>query len=177
MNKTQVANTLFAAWLSEAYPDLYKQLALKAGAEATSQRLSGFFDVLSSIGSAIGSAASNVASGLGNAVQSVGSYLGSKEGQDTLTALAKTYNTINQATIQTQAQRAGSGATPAPIETRYDPATGTYVPVYTASGQSYRVDSSYLSKLSGGFSKYWPWLLGGAILLGGIWYFTRKKRR
>jgi hypothetical protein len=171
-NKT-VSHTLLAAWLQEQYPDLFAELVQELSRRAGGQQLSGFTDILSSIGSAIGSAATTVWSGLSNTVQAVGGVLATKEGAGLLSSLAaiKLQSGANSI-LATQVARAGAGVAPAPIQTTYDPSTGTYVPtVTTASGQQVALTPQMLSSLQPSFiDKYGLWIAGGgaALLLGVV---------
>lgn len=187
-----VASVLFAAWLAEQYPDIFNELRVRAENPTGAARrvdlgpppvgLAGFTDTLSSIWGGITKAASTVASGLGTAVQGVGNFLGSQAGQNVLaTAVALKYGSQSpQASIiGTQNQRSQSGVTPAPIQTVYDQATNTYVPVLnqqTTAGQvQYPVSQQLLTQLQPSFiDKYGIWLIGGGVglvllitLLGG----------
>lgn len=171
----EISATLFAAWIAENYPELYEELA-KHVPNAPKQNLSGFTDFLKNVGSTIGNVATNVVSGLSTGIKSVGTFLASQEGAQTLTSLASAYTAINQATIQTQAARAQTGQAPAVIETRYDTATQSYVPIYSPDGKvAYNVNGQLLSSLAPSFFRqYGLWLiLGGAGLLF-VYLFLRR---
>jgi hypothetical protein len=171
----EVSTVLFAAWLQENYPDVYAQLAQQVGAGPT-QHLNGFTDFLRTAGSAIANTAKTVVSGLSSGVKAVGGYLASSNGMETLSALAQTYSAVNQATLATQYARAQAGEAPATIETRYDPATGQYVPIYAPNaGSGYLVNQNVLSKLSPGFfQKYLWWIVGGVGVLAVILILRKR---
>lgn len=170
----QVAGILTAAWLAENYPDLFNELAVQlnpAGAPRDvylappTVGLAGFTDTLSSIWGAVTNVAGKVASGLGTAVKTVGTFLGSEAGQSALSALvASKYgsNSMQTAVVNTQLNRTQAGQTPAPIETRYDPATGVYTPVLTQqTGTTYELNPQLLNQLQPTFiEKYGLWMVG-----------------
>lgn len=170
-----VSQTLFAAWLAENQPQVFNALAQRAGAQTGQpQQLSGFTDLLSSIGSSISGAARAVAGGLSSTIKSVGGFLGTGAGQQTLTALATTY-AASQAgpALQLQADRAAAGQPPAPIQMVWDAAQQKYVATDPA-GQllsAQRLASYQPSFLSGAT----PWILGGGALLLVTLLFMRKR--
>jgi len=186
----QVASTLLAAWLADNHPDVFQNLAIMGnptGAPVSVNLappgLAGFTDTLSSIWGSVTSAASTVASGLSTAVQSVGNFLATPGGQSALQAiaLAKYGNaSAPSSVIQTQLARADAGQTPAPIQTVYDPRTGTYVPVLTQTnqaGQTYQTPLTpyALSSLQPSFiDKYGMWIAGGALALVGFSLVLRR---
>lgn len=174
----QVANELLAAWLQENYPTVFNELAARAGAPATAPGLSGISDIFSSIGGAITSAAKSVASGLSTTIKTVGSVLGSPEGGALLGSIlaVKGAGSLTTQTIGTQYDRAQVGYSPAPIQTVYDPATGSYVPVYNNQGQQYQVDQSVLRQLAPSFMQKYGVMIaaaGGLLLL----FIVLKSRR
>lgn len=173
----QTSNVLFAAWLAEVYPEVFDMLAREVGGEPAPQ-LSGFVDILSSIGSAIGSGAKAVysgasgalqalASGAGSAIQTVAGVLGSAQGQQTLSQAISLLSPSNQAAVSTQLSRASAGQAPATIDTAYDPRTQSYVPVYVnPNGQT----SAFTPQMAGAlspsfFQQYGIYLVGGAIII------------
>lgn len=172
----QDSNVLLAAWLAENYPALFAQLVAKVAPAQPAQPLQGFSDVLRSIGSGITSAASAITSTLSSGVKAVGSFLGSQQGQETLTGLAAAYGALNAATISTQQQRASAGQAPAVIETRYDPSTQSYVPIYAPTGTTgYAVTGEVLNTLQPSFLKKYGMVLAiGGVALVGIYFLFRK---
>jgi hypothetical protein len=163
--KVQVANVLLAAWIQEQYPELFASLAAHASA-SPGGGLSGITDILSSIGSTIGNAATSVLSGVSTVAKSVGGFLSSSEGQQTLATLAAAKLQANQNSIlQTQIARTQAGTAPAAIGTTYNPATGTYVPTMTTTtGQQIPLTQQALQSLQPSFiDKYGIWLLGGGL--------------
>lgn len=174
----QVAGALLAAWLGQNFPELYNELIIRAGnptgappnvqlSPPPDKGLAGFTDVLSSIWGGITKVATNVASGLSSTVQGVGNFLASKEGASALAtlAVAKYGASSSQASvIGTQLNRTQAGQTPAPIQTVYDPATQTYVPVLTQNGVNYPVNNQVLQQLQPSFlDRYGMWIAIGGI--------------
>jgi hypothetical protein len=127
----------FAYWLHNEQPELFAALLKRAvGAPAG---LSGITDILRSVGSTLASG-----------VKSVGNFLASKNGQETLTALAGTYAAVKgmqQASVLTQMQRADAGLAPAPITTAYD-ASGNPVAVYQQAGAQYPMTPDIMRQLT-----------------------------
>ncbi|MGH7144781.1 MAG: hypothetical protein ACREJ2_11735 [Planctomycetota bacterium] len=176
------AGQAFAAWLEQHEPDLFQALLKDAAAHGAIPKagLGDWSSILSDIGSGISDAAS-----------SVGDYLTSSQGMQSLTGLANTYlqSQTAQAVTQMQVSRAQQGLAPAPVSYAVNSA-GQTVPVYTGStvpssiapyaGQpvnlggttAYPLSSQALAALSGGstLTKYMPWILagGGALLLFGL---------
>jgi len=172
-----VANTLFAAWLAEAYPEVFEALADHAAIPSDGHNLSGFMDVLTSIGGGISDAAKYVVNNLSSTVQAVGSFVNSPAGQSALSAIiSNNVGGIGSATIATQAARAQTGAVPAAIQTVYNPATQTYVPVMTnAQGQPYVINPQTLQSLQPSFlSRYGLWIAGGVLGFGALYLLTRN---
>lgn len=164
--KSEVANTLLAAWLAENHPELFSALAARAGA-ASAPGLHGFTDVLSSIGSTIGSVASKVASGLSTTVQTVGTFLQSDAGKTTLATLAAAQlQSAQNKALQTQVQRANAGLTPAPITSTFDATTGSFVPALSTPGGAYPLSAQTLASLQPSFlDRYGLWLAAGGAAL------------
>ena len=163
----ELATKAFAAWLAQNEPELFAALAERAQSAAPAAGVAGLGDwtsLLSSIGSGIASAVSNVAS-----------YVGSAAGVNSLTSLAQTYLTSkNQKNaLQVQLAQAQAAKPPAPIETRYDAATNTYVPVYTPAPTASvpnptpipltaDLSAQLLSQTQGfNWQKWLPWIAGG----------------
>lgn len=171
----------FAAWLQQNEPELFAALAQQA---VTVRGLAGITDILSSIGSGLASAASSVGSAIGTAAKNVGSFLTSSLGMSTLSSLATTYlqSQAQKNALQVQLAQAQANRQPAPIETRYDAATNTYVPVLTttAGTQTLTPDlTAQLLRQSGGFDwqRWLPWIFGvGGGLALFIWLLTRDRR-
>lgn len=95
-----------ARWIADNQPRLFAQLLSRSG--LPKEELSGIFDSLSTFGSAVG-----------NAVSSVGTYLTSQEGLNSITKLGTTYlqTQAQRDALQTQLQLARSGQPLAPIYT------------------------------------------------------------
>lgn len=181
MKSTAVSHTLLAAWLQENYPQVFAELAQYANAPPPDrQSLSGFTDILSSIGSGISSAASSVASGLSSTVKAVGGFIASDAGQQTLATIvnAKLQSNVNKQLVAAQIARANADQAPAPVQNAINPATGTYMPTLTlANGQTVPVTSSVLAGLQPTFmQRYGIWLLGGLLVAGvvGVAMFGRR---
>jgi hypothetical protein len=174
-SKSQVAHTLLAAWLQEHHPELFAELARRAGVSGA-PGFAGFTDILQSIGSSIGSAASTLSSGLSSAVQSVGSFLKTDAGQGLLTtvAAAKLQSSQNKA-IQTQISRAQAGLAPAPISSTWDASTGTYVPALATPGGAYAISPQmYASLAPSFFDRYGLWIAGGSAALVLVFMLSRR---
>lgn len=177
MKMTELAAQAFAAWLSQNEPELFAALAQRAAqSDKGVAGLGDWSSVLSSIGSGIASAVKNVAS-----------YVSSPTGVSSLTSLAQTYlqSQGQKNALQVQLAQAQAGYAPAPIETRYDAATNTYVPTYTppaGTGAGVPVPltpdlSAQLLSQSQGFDwqRWLPWILaGGAAAALVIWLATRN---
>lgn len=159
--------TQFAYWLAQEEPDLFAALAQKSRGVANSL-LGDWTDILSSIGDTVSSAAS-----------SVGTYLTSGGGIDTLTKLGSVY-------MQTQAQKqaldvqtklAQLGRPPAAIQTVYNPATGQYQAMVnqTTGGVVYQqpLTSQVANSLLSGLPAWWPI---AALGLGGLLLFLLIRR-
>lgn len=180
--KTLVSKTLYAAWLAENFPAVFNDLATRAAAAARTRpppamKLEGFTDILSSIGSSIGTAAKAVAGGLSTTVKSVGAFLNTDAGQGALSTVAQLYAAKKlapsaSALSELQYQRAAQGLAPVPAGVQYDPSTGTYVPV-NAQGQILS-----LSQVRGGgvtdfLQQYGIWI---AAAVGTLALFTALRR-
>lgn len=168
-----------AEWLAQNEPELFAALAARA-----EQGLSGITDFFSTLGTGIAKAASSIGTGLTTAVKGVGSFLASPNGLSTLSTLGQTY-------LQTQAQKNAlkvqlatvqAGQQPAPIETRYDAATGTYVPVYvppagTAQLLTPDLSAQLMRDAQPAWNRYMPWLIGGGIAAAFLlaWLLTRDR--
>jgi hypothetical protein len=176
----EVAAEALAQWLAVNEPELFAALAARADRTGD---LSGITDIISSIGSGIAKAASTVGSGLTAAVKGVGSFIASKDGLSTLASLGGSYlqTQAQKNALQVQLAQVQAGQPPAPIETRYDPTTGSYVPVYVpASGvpQALTPDLSAQLLRQAGFDwgRWAPWLIGGGIAFGVVvWLLTRDR--
>ena len=155
MNATHAKD--FATWLAEDQPELFVALYKKALPQ-TVRGIGSFTDVLSSIGTS-----------LSNAASSVGTYLTSSQGLDTLSKLAGTYLTTQASknAVNTNLARVQAGYAPAPIQTVYNPNTGEYQAVVTNStGAVVPLSNSVQSALTSmGLPSWAPWALGGAGLL------------
>jgi hypothetical protein len=171
----------FAGWLQKNEPELFAALVAQVGKQ---QQLSGITDFFSAIGSGIKSAASSVASGLNTAAKSVGSFLASPSGVSTIAQLGQTYlqSQAQKGALQVQLAAAQAGLQPAPIETRYDAATNTYVPVLNAPGTAVQpltpqLTSQLLAATRGGFDWQTWALIGGGVFAVGIliWLTTRSR--
>jgi hypothetical protein len=159
----------FAQWLARDQPELF--IALYRRANVVSKAANGlkdFTDLLSSIGSGIATAAS-----------SVGTYLTSSQGLQTLTALSSAYLTskaANQA-VGINLQRAQQGLPPAPIQTTYNPTTMQYEAVLP-NGQ--RLPSGVNTAFSSGFSfasiPVWAYVAAGGLVLGLLFFSSRSRR-
>lgn len=168
-----MAAQAFAAWLQQNEPELFAALLERADRTGVAG-LGAWTDVLSSIGS-----------GLANAVKSVASYVASPSGTSSLTSLAQTYlqSQGQKNALKVQLAQAQAGYTPAPIETRYDAATNTYVPVYTPPAGTAPVPltadlSAQLLRQSQRFdwNRWLPWIIGGgAGVAFVIWLATRNR--
>lgn len=188
------AGQAFAAWLEANEPDLFQALLKEAAAHgavaaasAPGGQLGDWSDVLSSIGSGISDAAS-----------SVGTWLTSSQGLQSLSSLANVYlqNQTAQSVTQMQLSRAQAGLPPAPVTYTTNTAgqavpvyTGSQVPNYIApyagqavtlpSGQTaYPLAAPALSALapSSALTAYLPWILaGGGLLLLTVLLSSRRE--
>lgn len=141
MNQQQAER--LAASIARSNPALFDALAAKAG--LTAPGMSGFLDTIRSIGSSVGTA-----------VKSVGSFLTSQQGLQTLAELGGTYAATQQqrSLLQMQIEAAQSAAAlPMPTGVHVNPA----LPV-----------ASFMAQ-------YGPWLLLGGGLLLGILLLTRRR--
>jgi hypothetical protein len=172
--KENAADAL-AQWLQQNEPELFAALAARASGE-----LAGFMDILKSVGGAIATGVSKV----GSVVKTVGSFIASPSGVSALSALGSTYlqSEAQKNALQVQLAAAQAGLPPAPIETRYDPGTNTYVPVVTTSTGLQPLTPDLSSQMvlqfqqSAGFDwkKWTPWIALGAVGLGVvIWISSR----
>jgi hypothetical protein len=128
MNRT--ARYQFAGWLAKNYPEFFEAVAAHA---TNASNLSGWTDILSSIGSGISKAATVA----GTLVQRVGDFVGTDDGQKTLSSLANIYmqTQANKAALKVQQTAMSQGAPPAPIVTTTQPVTGETVPMYAPPNQ------------------------------------------
>ena len=150
-----------ALWLAQNQPTVFAALVSRAN---RSGKLNGITDWLSNVGTTLSSS-----------VKSVGSFLGSKEGMTTLTALGTTYLQTqaqkNALRIQTAQAQAGYGMQPivsGPTSSQY--------PMYInrATGLQYPLTSSLTSQLMpASMQPYAPWLIGG--FLGLLALFALKR--
>lgn len=144
-----------AQWLAKNEPALFDLMAREAATE--SAQLNGISDFITSLTSSVTTAA-----------KSVGTYLTSAKGMDTLLAAGSAYlgyKTANNV-LQTQAAIASAGGFPAPITNTTNPANGQSLAVYTPTNQA--VTPSLLNQLQPSFlSQYGPMLA-----LGGVGLFV-----
>lgn len=175
-----LAAQAFAAWLSQNEPELFAALVQRARqrGDAPAAGLGDWSSILSSIGSGIASAVKNVAS-----------YVSSPQGVNSLSSLAQTYlqSQGQKNALKVQLAQAQAGYAPAPIETRYDAATNTYVPIYTppigtpgagtAIPLTPDLSAQLLSNAQGAdWTRWLPWIIGGgAAALLVIWLATRNQ--
>lgn len=173
----QESAQLLAAWLAENMPELYVQLAQRAGSTAPPQ-LSGITDMLRSIGSGIATAARSVASGLSTGVKSVGNLLTTKEGVETLTSLATVYaqTQAQKDALKVQVAQAQAGQPPQAIQTVYDPATGVYTPVFAPPGSQPQVMTPQLANrlMPNFFQQYGPWIFGFGVAAVALAIYLRR---
>lgn len=154
MNK--IAAESFAKWLAQDQPALFVALYKKAVPAQTRQELSGFTDVLSSIGSS-----------LGNAVSQVGSFLASPAGIQTVSTIGGAYLQSQAAKQATQLQmaRAQSGQYAVPIQTAYNPVTQQYEPLLIQpSGQAVPITAQMARELAPNMPM-WAWFSIGGVAL------------
>jgi len=175
----QLAAQALAQWLQQNEPELFAVLAQQA---AGSGELAGITDVLTSIGSGIAKAASTVGSGIATAAKSVGSFLASPNGVSVLSSLGQTYlqTTAQKNALQVQLAAAQAGQPPAPIETRYDAATNTYVPIVSGTQPLTPQLAQQLlaqQRAAGGFdlAAWAPWIIGGVLVAGALWFVFNRK--
>jgi hypothetical protein len=95
-----------ARWIADNQPRLFAQLLTRSG--LPKEELAGIFDSLSTFGTSVG-----------NAVSSVGSYLTSQDGLNSIAKLGTTYlqTQAQRDALQTQLRLAQSGQPLAPIYT------------------------------------------------------------
>ncbi len=178
---TQTSAQSFAVWLLKEHPALFYAVA-----KHSNPSLGAFSDILSNVGGAFSTA-----------VKGVGTWISNPENMKSLVALGGTYFATQAAKdaanaqiamLQTQADRAQSGQTAAPISYTYD-AAGNPVPVYTGSslipglgnqvalpsGQlGYTMSPNALATLQPSFiQKYGLWLVGGGVVLVGAFILLR----
>ncbi len=150
---TPTSATALAEWLAANEPELFEVLLREAATERA--QLHGLTDFLSTIGSSISTAASTV-----------GNFLTSSKGMDTLTSLGSTYLQVRQQSnvLKTQVALAQAGMLPAPISNTIG-ANGQTVPVYTPTNQV--ATNQLLARLQPSFFEQYkmPIVLGGAALL------------
>lgn len=161
---TQQSATSLALWLAKQEPELFLTLSRRMGLIPTTTTLSGFTDVLSAIGS-----------GAMNAVKSVGTFLSSKQGLETLSSLGATYLTAKaqKQALNLQMAQVQAGQTAAPIETVQN-ASGQYEVQYTTqNGQRVPLTSQnvaqYMPAAVGAtpfYKQTWfPFAVGGGLLM------------
>lgn len=186
MDAKQQAATQLAIWLYNTHPDLFLAAYHKAAFGATPQTkgLGDVSDFLSSIGT-------NVS----DAVSSVGSWLTTGGGLNSMAALgtAVLNNQTQQNVLNTQLARVQTAQAPLAIGYAQN-AQGQIVPVlpvssagtpvtYSASTPqvaSYltatpAVLSQYTPSFFAQLQQYLPWILGGGALLVGISLFRRSR--
>lgn len=150
---TQASAEQLAAWLAKNEPAIFDALLRAAATE--SAQLSGITDFLKSLGTSVT-----------GAVKTVGSYLTSSQGIDTLTTLGSTYLGYKQQqnVLQTQVSLAQAGYSPAPIQNTIG-ANNQVVPVYTPTNQV--ATDQLLYQLRPSFFEQYkaPILIGGGLLL------------
>lgn len=156
-------NEALAAWLAQNQPDVFKALVAKANA---SGKLHGITDWLSNVGTSFGSA-----------VKAVGSFVASPAGMGALTSMAGVYlqSQAQKDALKLQVSMAQAGYAPAPVVTN---ATSGQYPMYVdpRTGQQIPLTSQLANSLmpQRSLSDYWPWLLGGGLLLVGFAAYSRK---
>jgi len=129
--------------------------------------------------SSIGSGLSSIGGGLSTAVGAVAHAITNPQVLQAAGSVAATVIAANssqhqaqqqQALLQAQLQRVGSGSAPAPVRYYTDPQTGASVPYYynAATGQYQPTQANLLS--AGPLSQYLPYILigGGVIVLALI---------
>lgn len=150
---TQASAEALAEWLAKNEPALFDALLRQAATD--SARLNGITDFLSSIGNAVTGAA-----------KSVGTYLTSQQGMNTLTNLGTSYlaGKQQQKVLSTQVALAQAGMSPAPIQNTIG-ANGQTVPIYTPTQQV--ATNQVLYQLQPSFFEQYktPLLVGGALAL------------
>lgn len=155
----------FAEWLAHDQPALFVELLKRAAPHAT-KGLSGFTDILSSIGT-----------GLASAAQSVGTYISSPAGSQTLSTLAQAYVQSQAAkqAVSLNYQRAQQGISAAPIQTQYNPQTGQYEALLVQpGGQAIPITPQVRQSLLAGMPTWLPWAIGGGALLLVVLFFSRR---
>lgn len=179
MINQNVANSL-AAWLLKDQPALFVKLAQVTQVVPKNSALGDFTDILSSIGS-----------GISSAVSSVGNFLTSTQGLQTLATLGSSYltTTAQKNALNVQLATAAANKPAAPIQTVLNPATGQYQAVYTTvNGQQQVITSNTVPQFyptgaigaqtvaaTSGISKYLPYIaVGGGVLLLLVLFSNRR---
>lgn len=156
----------FAQWLANDQPELFVALYKRAlPAVQKAKGLSGFTDVLSSIGS-----------GLSKAVSQVGTFLSSPQGQQTIATLGNAYLQTKAAreAVKVNLQRAQTGQAPAPIQTVYNPNTMQYEAMVTqANGALSPLTPTLANRLSS-LPAWVPWAAGAAGVVLLVILATRR---
>lgn len=174
----EAAAAALALWLQRNEPELFAALARKVGVPQPpgpgelAGELAGWADVFKSVGSAIATGVSKI----GGIAKSVGSFIASPNGVNVLSTLGETYlaTKAQKQAVEVQLAAAQAGLPPAPIETTFDPATNTYVPIIQnpATGFSQpltpQISTQLLAELGTarpGFDwrKWAPWLAVGGL--------------
>jgi hypothetical protein len=173
--KQEAAQSL-AQWLQRNEPELFAALAQQA---ARAGDLAGITDVLSSIGSGIAKVAGSISTGVATAAKTVGGFLASSNGLSVLSSLGQTYlqSTAQKNALQVQLAAAQAGMAPAPIETRYDPATNSYVPIVGGTQLlTPQLTAQLLAQQRGSFDwqRWAPWLIGAGLLGGIVWLIVKR---
>ncbi len=171
MISQKVADSL-AQWLLKDQPGLFVKLAQVARVVPKNTALGDFTDILSAIGS-----------GISTAVSSVGSFLTSAQGLQTLSTLGATYMTTQaqKNALNVQLATTAANKTAAPIQTVYNSQTGQYEALYTtANGQQQVVTSNNAAQFyptgaigsqtiaatASGLTQYLPYIaIGGGLLV------------
>ena len=149
----------FSKWLAQEHPELFVALYRRAQPSIV-KTLEDFSDLLSSIGT-----------GLTTAVSTVGSFLTSAQGQQTISALGAAYlqSKAAQQAVNTNLSRAQAGLAPAPIQTVYNPQSGQYEAVLPGQSSGSYIPLAQAQGISPGFSMNsvptWVWAAGGGLLL------------
>lgn len=163
-----VAAKSFAEWLAHDQPELFVALykkALPMEVQRGLSGLSGFTDILSSIGT-----------GLSSAVSSVGSFLSSPAGLTTVGTLGATYLQSQAAkqAVNVNLARAQSGVQAAPIQTVYNPSTRQYeAQLVQPTGQSIQLTPSIMRSIAPGMPTWAPWAIGGVALIALLLFLRR----
>lgn len=153
-----------AAWIAKNNPQLFDELAKRAGTGT----LGAWTDVLKTIGSNVGTA-----------VKAVGGFLASSDGIKTVSELGNVYlaNKAQKNALQLQIEYAKASNPPLPIDTRVDPNTGQPLPYYlTPTGNSVPLTPQVYQQLRPPMTlqDYLPWIMLAAA--GGflIYFLTRR---